>query len=348
MCKMITRDGMSVTPMANPQGLSALRGKGKAIYTGDAALDSGMAFLLGELEKQDPKIREPLSAVTWPRDIVSKTGGGWVEFTSMMNVGYASVGGNANGIIGGQTNAIPVMQADLGKDMFKVFTFAHVLKVPFIDQAKLQQIGRSLPELLEQGIQLNYQKALDQNVYTGYKELGTEGIVNHSQITATSAAATGSSSSTLWKNKTADQILDDINQAITDTWIAAEYDLSGMPNHILIPPEQYALLVSRKVSEAGNVSLLTYLLENNIAKNQGIEISIQPCRWCIGAGTSGKDRMVVYVNEERMLYFDITVPLARVITQPSVTDMAYLTAYAGQHGEVKFAYYETARYVDGI
>ncbi len=346
----MTLNGMSVMPMTNLQGLSALRGRGKAIYTGDAALDSGMAFLLGELEKQDPKIREPLSAVTWPRDIVSKTGGGWVEFTSMMNVGYASVGGNANGIIGGQTNAIPIMQADLGKDLFKVFTFGHILKVPFIDQAKLQQIGRSLPELLEQGIQLNYQKALDQNVYTGYAELGTEGIVNHSQIAITSAASVtvGSTTSTLWKNKTSDEILDDINQAITDTWVAAEYDLSGMPNHILIPPEQYALLVSRKVSEAGNVSLLTYLMENNIAKNQGIEISIQPCRWCIGAGTNGKDRMVVYVNDERMLYFDITVPLTRVITQPSVTDMAYMTAYAGQHGEVKFAYYETARYVDGI
>lgn len=344
----LTMDGMSVMPMSNLQGLAAFNGRPKLIYTGDAALDSGMALLVGELEKQDPKIREPLSAVTWQRDIVPKTGGGWVEYTSMMNVGFASVGGNSNGIIGGQTNAIPVIQADMGKDLYKVFTFGHILKVPFIDQAKLQQIGRSLPELLEKGIQLNYQKALDQNVYTGYKELGTEGIVNHSQITITSADATGTGNSTTWKSKTADQILDDINQSITDTWVAAEYDLSGMPNHILIPPEQYALLVSRKVSEAGNVSLLNYLLENNIAKNQGVDIEIQPSRWCIGAGVDGKDRMVVYVNDERMLYFDITVPLARVITQPSVTDMAYMTAYAGQHGEVKFAYYETARYVDGI
>lgn len=342
-----TKDGMSVTPMTNIQGLPAM-GTKRAIYTGDAAMDSGMAYLLGELEKQDNKIREPLKSITWPRDIVSKTGGGWVEFTSMMNVGFASVGGNANGIIGGQTNAIPTIQADMGKDLFRVFTFAHILRVPFIDQAKLQQIGRSLPELLEKGIQLNYQKSLDQNVYTGYKEMGTEGLVNNSKLVVTSAAATGTGNSPLWKDKTPDQILDDINKAITDVWEAAEYDLSGMPNHILIPPQQYALLTSRKVSEAGNVSVLNYLLENNIAKNQGVQIAIEPSRWCVGAGTGGKDRMVVYVNDENMLYFDITVPLARIMTQPSVGDMAYLTAYAGQHGEVKFAYYETARYVDGI
>jgi hypothetical protein len=342
-----TKDGMSVTPMTNIQGLPAM-GTKRAIYTGDAAMDSGMAYVIGELEKQDTKIREPLKSITWPRDIVSKTGGGWVEFTSMMNVGFASVGGNANGIIGGQTNAIPTIQADMGKDLFRVFTFAHILRVPFIDQSKLQQIGRSLPELLEKGIQMNYQKSLDQNVYTGYKEMGTEGLVNNSKLVVTAAASTGTASSTMWKDKTPDQILDDINKAITDVWEAAEYDLSGMPNHILIPPQQYALLTSRKVSEAGNVSVLNYLLENNIAKNQGVQIAIEPSRWCIGAGTDGKDRMVVYVNDENMLYFDITVPLARVMTQPSVSDMAYLTAYAGQHGEVKFAYYETARYVDGI
>lgn len=321
---------------------------GRVIRTGDAALDSGMSFLVGELEKMDGKIREPLRSITWDRDIVAKTGGGFVEFTSMMNVGYASVGGNSNGIIGGQTNAIPVMQADIGRDLFRVFTFGHILKVPFVDQAKMQQIGRSLPELLEKGIQLNYQKALDQNVYEGYKELGTEGLVNNSNITVTSAAPVGSGNATSWKAKTVDQVMADIEKALTDTWEAGEYDLSAMPNHILVPPEQYGYLVSQKVSEAGNISILKYLEENNIAANQGVDLKILPSRWCIGAGVDGKDRMVAYVNDEDKLYFDITVPLSRVMTGPSVQDMAYLTAYAAQHGEVKFAYYETARYVDGI
>lgn len=340
---------MSTYPIKDPQYLAALRSTGKKMmYTGDSATDSGMAFLVGELEKQDQKIREPLNSTTWPRDIVPKTGGGWVENTSMLNVGYASVGGNANGIIGGQTNAIPVIQADIGKDMFRVFTFGHILKVPFIDQAKLQSIGRSLEDLLDKGIKLNYQKALDQNVYTGYKDLGTEGIVNNHNIVATAVAATGTGNTTEWQNKNADQILDDINKILVDTWKAAEYDLSGMPNHILISPEQYNYVATRKVSDAGNLSIITYLMENNIAKNQGVDLKIFPSRWCVGAGIGGKDRMVAYVNDEDKLYFDITVPLARVMTQPSVGDMAYLTAYAGQHGEVKFAYYETARYADGI
>lgn len=313
----------------------------------DSATAGGMAFLVGELEKRDPKIREPLTSVTWARDIVAKTGGGWVEFTSTMNVSYATPGPNGNGIIGGETNQIPVMQADIGKDIYKVFTWANVLKVPFVDQAKLQNIGRSLDDILDKGIRLNYNKTIDQNVYQGFSNAGTTGIINDPNVTAASVAA-GASTSTLWNQKTPDEILNDINQAMVAGWAASQYDLSGMPNHILIPPAQYAYIVATKVSSAGNTSILEFLLNNNIGKNQGIDLVIAPSRWCIGAGASGKDRMVAYVNDEDKLYFDLTVPLQRVMTQPSVQDVAYLTAYASQLGQIKFLYFQPVRYYDGI
>lgn len=329
--------------------LNAMKRHGRGmVFTGDAATDSGMALLVGELEKQDQNIREPLTAINWHRDITAKTGGGFVENTSMLSVGFASVGGNSHGIIGGQTNAIPVIQADLSKDLFRVFTFGHILRVPFIDKAKFDKIGRSIEELLDKGIKLNYQKSVEQNVYQGYAEYGTEGLINNHHITITAVAATGTGNATKWNTKTPDPILADVNKVLTDVWAAGEYDLSAMPNHILIPPEQFGYLLTTKVSEAGNISILKYLEENNIAKNQGVDLKILPSRWCIGAGVNGTDRMVVYVNNEDKVHFDITVPLSRMMTQPSVESMSYLTAYAAQHGEVKFAYYETALYADGI
>ena len=48
---------------------------GNGIRTIDAAgITTGMAFLEGELEKRDPKIRAPLTSVTSPRDIDAKNG----------------------------------------------------------------------------------------------------------------------------------------------------------------------------------------------------------------------------------------------------------------------------------
>ena len=332
---------------ANAANAAMFTGGGRYVSACDAATASGMAYLMGELEKVDPKLRDPLTAVTWPRDIVCKTGGGWVEYTSTFDVGYGTTGPNGNGVQGGSATAIPIMQVDLNKNQYPVFTWMNLLKVPFVDQAKLQQIGRNLESLLNNGLKLNYDKTLDENVYIGHTAYGQTGIVNNPNVISGLAAA-GASTKTTWANKTEDEILQDVNAILLAGWTTSEYDLRGMPNHILIPPENYAYIVKQKVSLAGNISILEYLLQNNIAKNQGVDITIAPCRWCIGVGVSGKNRMVAYANNEDMLYFDITVPITRAMTQPSVGDAAYMTLYAAQYGVPKFLFYQPVRYVDGI
>lgn len=339
-------------PMSMQNTLSSapttmLNVNGGRLSAQDSATAGGLAFLVGELEKRDAKLREPLTSVTFPRDIVIKTGGGWVESTSAYNVSYASSAGEDGGIIGGETNNIPIMQADIGKDIYKVFNWGHILKVPFLDQSKLNTIGRSLDDILNKGIRLNHDKTMDRNIYLGFPKYGTSGLINDVNATTTLADA-GAAGKTTWKDKTPDEILRDVNKVMNDTWAASEYDLSGMANHILIPPIQYSYLVATKISEAGNMSILEFLLQNNIGKNQGIDLSINPCRWCIGAGTGKKDRMVGYANDEDRVHADETVTLQRAMTQPDVKEMAYLTGYVAQMGQVKFLYYQPVEYVDGI
>lgn len=331
-------------------GSYAMQMGGKQVFRGnawDAATASGLAYLTGELEKLDSKVREPLTSVTWQRDIVAKTGGGWVEYTSTFDVDYGTSGPNQKSIVASGTTSVPVMQVNTNKNMFKVFTWMHAMQVPFIDQAKLKQIGRSLEDLLDKGIRLNYNKTIDENVYTGFTDLGMTGLLNDPNVVSELVPA-GTAGDTTWAKKTPDEILQDVNNALVEAWTASEYDLKGMPNHILIPPSAYAYITLHKVSEAGNVSIMEYLMENNIGKDQGVKICIEPCRWCIGAGTGKKDRMMVYVNDEDMVNFDITVPITRAMTQPSVERGAYLTLFAAQIGQVKFNYYQPVRYYDGI
>ena len=340
----------SVTPL-NKAAFDALTKNGFNPMGLDAATAGGMTFLQAELEKRDPKVREPLTSVTWMRDIVVKSGGGWVDFTSTFNVDYATSGPNMYGLIGGETNAIPTMQANIGKDIYPVFNWGSVMKIPLIDQQKLQQIGRSLDDLLDKGIRLNYNKALDLMCYNGFG--GNGGIVNNANITAI-AAPVGGSGFTRWNKKTPDEILDDVNLCLNATLAASEYDVTGLANYILMPYYQFGYISSTKISTAGNVSILTYLMENNIAKTQGIDLQILPSRWCIGAGqamgspAAATDRLVAYVNDEDRLYMDITVPIQRAMTMPSVTELAYLTAYVAQMGVPKFVYYQPAIYMDGI
>lgn len=312
-----------------------------------AGISTGMAFLEGELEKRDPKIREPLTSVTWPRDIVAESGGGWVDFTSTMNVDYATSGGNDNSLVGGATDVISLVQANINKDVYKVFTWAQGMKIPFVDSQKFQTIGRSIDSILDRGVRLNYNKSVDQLVYRGFTSVGFTGLVNDANIIR-STAPNGAAGSPLWQNKTVDEILWDVNKTLTEAWAASEYDESAIPNHLLLPPDKYAYIVSTRIGTSGDENILDYLLRNNLATNRGGNLYIAPCRWCSGAGTGNTDRMVAYVNDRDKVYFDLPVPLTRAMTQPVALQFAYITIYAAQMGQVKWLYYQPARYMDGI
>lgn len=311
------------------------------------SVSGGMAFLAGELEKRDDKLNEPLSSTTWPRDMPVRTGGGWVDSVAVMDVSYASAGGSNDGLIGGETNDLPMIQADIGKDTYGVFQWGHIVSVPLIGQQKLQQIGRSLDDILNRGLHTAHDKMLDRSVYVGIAKAGSYGLINDPKITTVSAS-TKAATGTTWANATPDEILADVNNALLTTWTASEFDLSGMANHILIPPEQYTILVQRKVGVTGDKSILQFLLENNLGINQGNELFIAPCVWCKGAGTGGNDRLVAYCNNEDRVRFDITVPLQRMMTQASAEHLAYLTPYVTQFSEIQWPYRQHAMYMDGI
>lgn len=346
MPNIIKNSGISFGNIDNVKMMQdASLGVGRALDA--AGIATGMAFLEGELEKRDPKIREPLTSVTWPRDIVAETGGGWVDFTSTMNVDYATSGANDGSLVGGATDVITTVQANVNKDIFRVFTWAQAMKIPFVDSQKFQTIGRSIDSILDKGIRLNYNKSIDQLVYQGFKNVGITGLVNDDNVVS-SLAPNGASGYTLWSSKTVDEILWDINKALVEAWAASEYDESAIANHILLPPAKYAYIQSTRIGTSGDESILSYILKNNLAANQGKSLTIVPCRWCTGAGTDGKDRMVVYVNDKDFLYFDLPVPLTRAMTQPVALQFAYVTIYAAQMGQIKWMYYQPARYVDGI
>ena len=315
-----------------------------------AGIASGGAFLVSELEKRDPVIRKPLTSFTYPRDIVIETGGGWVDYVSAMSVAYGMTGGAGNGpVTAGGANGIPIVQASVDKGVYKAHVFAAALRVMFQDIQRSNYIGRSLDNLLQDGVRMAYDKHMDANVYVGLTDYGTTGLVNNPDAVETTAAENGADSpSTKWVDKTPDQILKDVNDALTAGWAANEYDESAIPNHILLPYEQYLYIMTTKVTDLATETIYDFLMKNNAATKAGGDLFIGATRWCKGAGTSGGDRMVVYNNDRRFVKMDELVPLARIMSQPNVANVCYDTAYMANLSEVQLFYPTSIRYVDGI
>jgi len=218
----------------------------------------------------------------------------------------------------------------------------------FVDMQRQQITGRSLDQLLTDGIRLNYDKHMEQNVYMGVGRFGTTGLLNNPNVTASNVAM-GAYGGTSWiGGKTPDEILTDVNNAIMAGWAAAEYDLSAIPNHILLPYEEYNYIATTKVSPIAEKTILTFLLENNIATKNGSDLFIGATMWNKGAGAGGTNRMVAYVHNDRFIAVEELVPLARTMTQPNIDALAYDSVYMANISEVEFFYYQPIVYFDGI
>jgi len=302
-------------------------------------------FLMKELEKVDDRILEPLTGTDWPRDMPVITGGGLLESIVSVDVTYASTGRDEDNLIFDATNDIPVVQADMSQSVARCFNFAEYMSFSTLEREKMYNVGRDPETFLNKGIRLHCDKAIDRSVYRGFSKVRSTGLTNNASVTRMSASA-GAAGGTTWATKTADEILDDINAIIAAIWQSCDCASDALPNHILVPVDQFGLLVTRKVSDDSERSILTYVLENNLTNQQGGSLVISPCKWCAGAGSGDTDRMVCYMNDVDKICFNLTQPLRRMETE--YAEMRIKIPYIAQFSEVRFLYPQTVRYMDGI
>ena len=119
------------------------------IRTRRLAVNDSYTFLMKELEKVDDVILEPLSGTDWPRDMPVITGGGLLESIASVDVSYASSGGDDDNLFFEAANDIPVIQADMSKQVARTFNFAEYMSFPFIGTLIQQRGWRMFSEPYE-------------------------------------------------------------------------------------------------------------------------------------------------------------------------------------------------------
>lgn len=321
----------------------------------DAATSSSMAFLSSQLEYASPELIKPLTSVTHPRDITVKLGGGFVEFLSAYSSDYGTTGGNQYGLQGTNNTDIPEIQVAVNKGLWNAWNWAVGFTITHIDLQRLQyakSIGQpapfSLQAMLEDGVQLTWNKALDRVTYLGW--LGQPGLINNPGITSSTAPATGTGSGTAWSTKTPLQIQTDVNFMLLQTLIASAYSLDGMADTILIPWSVYPTLM-QPMTTGGFSSVLEFLLKNNLARENGIDLKILPLPndWIATQGVGGGTRAVAYRNNEKTVLLRAPQPVTKVFTVPTADKGgAYQTIFNGCIGQVQFYRGQAFYYLDLI
>jgi hypothetical protein len=322
--------------------------------------DSTGAFLVGELERLDQTLHEPLASVSWGRDIDLREDVTLADEVSSFTLStYGSQGGlgTGNGIgngkawIGKNTDQITGIGLDIAKIPNPLTIWAMELKYTIPELESAAKLGRPVDQQKYAGMQLKHQMDIDEMVYIGDTTLNVGGLVNNALVTNVGPVANGAGGTPGWSTKTPAEILQDVNEILTSAWNASAWAV--IPDRLLIPPTQFGYISTQLVSQAGNVSILKYLMENNLLTTSGRgKIDIYPSKWLIGAGaggtvgtTNGHDRMIAYTKEKDRVRYPMTL-LQRTPVQ--YMSIYHQTTYFCRLGVVEVVYPETLAYRDGL
>jgi hypothetical protein len=345
----------------NAAGLKISGGKYRTADGGWKTCDSTGAFLVGELERLDQTLHEPLAAVTWGRDIDLREDVTLAdEVSSFTNSTYASPGGlgTGNGILNGKawigknTDQITGIDLDISKTTFPLNLWGMELKYTIPELESAAKLGRPVDQQKYAGLQLKHQMDIDEMVYVGDTPFQLYGLVNQpSSVVSNVANVATSGGNTTWATKTPDDILADVNAILVSAWATAGWAV--MPGRLLIPPAQFGQISTQKVSTAGNVSILKYIQENSLLTTSGRgRLEIYPCKWLIGAGSGGTigtlgtvDRMIAYTKDKNRVRYPMTL-LQRTPIQFS--SIYHMTTYFARLGALEVVYGVCMSYRDGL
>lgn len=304
-------------------------------------IDNSGAFLIGQLERFDPVLNMPLLAYTWSRDVDLREDVSIAdEMSSFSNSSFAapsSVGTDGESWISNSTNVIAGVDLDITKTTLPLTPWSRQLSWTVFELASALQMGRPIDSQKLDAMNQTYQLNVDRQVYVGSTILGVKGLFNQAGVKVINAAKA-------WANSTPMEIVKSINDGLTTAW--KQTGRAVVPDSLRLPPDQYALLSSLIVSDAGNRSLLDYLSENTIAyKQNGKPLDIQPVKWLEAGAMQNVNRMVFYTKDRKYVQFPL-VPLQR--TPMEYRDLRQLVTYYSKVGAVELRYSDTMLYVDGI
>ncbi len=138
---------------------------------------------------------------------------------------------------------------------------------------------------------------------------GLNGIYTHPNIPV-AAAPNGGGGSPLWANKTPDEILLDLNNAMND--ISTDTEMVEFGDTLCLSPQRLALIATVPRASNSDTTILEFFIKNNqyIASAANV-IALNECKASVrnANGLSNVDAMFAYRNSSEVMEFEEPMPL---------------------------------------
>jgi hypothetical protein len=189
-----------------------------------------------------------------------------------------------------------------------------------------------------------YEMFMDNHAYRGSTVKNVTGLFNNPYVTVVTAA-TGASQSTHWSVKTADEIIADVQNALTGVY---EGSLTvEMADTVLLPIGEMQKLANIRIPNTyGNA--LDYLARYNLyTATTGAPLTLRGVLGLDSAGGDGGGRMIVYRKDPRVLKLHLPMP-HKFLPVFQRSALAFDIPGIFRVGSVEVRRTGAIRYVDGI
>lgn len=293
-------------------------------------------FFLRELEHKMAQSRDVLYAqLKWRQFIpVNREGGPAAEVITYEELDRV-----------GEAKFIKDKASDLPRVDVKGKEYSHFVKsigdsfgFSFQEVRAARLAGKPLEARKLDAARLAVEELMDSATCFGDADCGFEGFFNHSSVTVTDAAASGTASSRAFADKTPDLIIADF-QAIIAAMQTATNGEEGNRIRIILPDAQYTDLATRRLTDTGQT--LISFLEGSFPQIE----SIMPWYRAVGQGATG-DRMVAYTPDPMKL--DVRVPQEFETFPPQARGLEQEVPCHARYGGFVLYYPQSMLYIDQI
>ena len=306
------------------------------VITNDA--DAGLGFVESTLTHVESKVYEKQYRHIVYQDIVPVSNEAGEGATS---VTYYSIDGATMGKFIG-SNAIDVPLSDISTSQHIVPVELGAVGYKYSDEELRQAalLNRALPQMKADLTMRGYEEHAQSVCFNGDATKGLEGLLDNSNVPAASVVNPGAG--TEWVNKTAAQILFDVNALFAQVFEVTKQVESA--DTLLLPTAQWSYIANTPRSVDSDTTILMYLVQNSTYISSVDDVKSLP--ELIGAGAAATDRMMVYTKDIDKVVFHIPMPFR--IEQPVRKTLGYEVPAVYKLSGVEFRFPLSAAYADGI
>jgi hypothetical protein len=189
-----------------------------------------------------------------------------------------------------------------------------------------------------------YEEFMDRIVLHGDSEKNMEGLIDYAGITAVTASLS-SGSKMDWRDKTADEILKDVNDLLMGIYTTSLQ--VEMADTIALPVEAFIILTTKRIPNT-TMTAMEFLRQNNVyTLTTGRPLMFVTIRGLETAGASGTGRMVAYRRDPTVL--KVHLPMAhRFLPVWQTGPLRFDIPGVFRTGGLEIRRPTAVRYMDGI